>query len=247
MRSRIAQWKEIRKELQLLNTGSPLDEHIFRTWKSLVYKDRSNCNPRYLTEWVPNEANYKSIAENFKVWSLENGATLNHEVILKHPRVHLYRIDTRETDRTCVDGSPLPVYERTGGLDWAMDDSFVVDKNIPVERYVTDYDLEWVITSKIAQMRPMPNMVSYSLERVREYRKREQQELLPPKKVGRGKTEKLTFGGESKSVLHWSKDPRCLVSDKTLQKRIDAKWTVEAALTTPAGGGGRPKKVPSGS
>lgn len=42
---------------------------------------------------------------------------------------------------------------------------------------------------------------------------------------------KITAFNETKSVLAWSKDPRCQVSRKGLERRLDAGWPAEQAIT----------------
>jgi hypothetical protein len=44
----------------------------------------------------------------------------------------------------------------------------------------------------------------------------------------------LTAFGETKTLLDWTKDPRCIVSLATLLNRIRDKWVPEEALATPS-------------
>ena len=46
-------------------------------------------------------------------------------------------------------------------------------------------------------------------------------------------TRTLTAFGESKSLANWTRDPRCLVTSTTLNRRLQLGWAVEAALTEP--------------
>jgi hypothetical protein len=40
--------------------------------------------------------------------------------------------------------------------------------------------------------------------------------------------------GETKTIADWTRDPRCVVSFQTLQRRVDRGWGTEIAITSPA-------------
>jgi hypothetical protein len=50
-----------------------------------------------------------------------------------------------------------------------------------------------------------------------------------------GQITRITAWGEAKSWNAWANDPRGVVSDKIIKRRIDAGWNPEAAISTPAG------------
>jgi hypothetical protein len=54
----------------------------------------------------------------------------------------------------------------------------------------------------------------------------------PPQKIKRIRF--LEIFNESKSIIDWSKDERCVVNYKVLHDRISKGWNYEKALTTPA-------------
>ena len=58
---------------------------------------------------------------------------------------------------------------------------------------------------------------------------------LPPLPVN---TPLLTAFGEAKPLAHWSRDPRCIVSEPTLRLRLAQGMTLEEALT-------RPRRLPA--
>jgi len=57
----------------------------------------------------------------------------------------------------------------------------------------------------------------------------------------------ITIFGETKSVLEWGEDPRCLVSRNGFSKRLKAGWDPEKALATPPAKPGNKKTHPTGT
>lgn len=54
---------------------------------------------------------------------------------------------------------------------------------------------------------------------------------------------KVTYLGTSKTIAEWSKQTGLPVG--AIRKRLQHRWTVEQALTTPLGVNGRPRKGPA--
>lgn len=50
----------------------------------------------------------------------------------------------------------------------------------------------------------------------------------------RRNNKRLTAFGETKTQVQWTRDPRCVVEEYTIKRRLDNGWDVEAALITPA-------------
>jgi hypothetical protein len=48
------------------------------------------------------------------------------------------------------------------------------------------------------------------------------------------RTRWATAWGESKCLMEWTEDARCVVSGKTLNKRLDKGWRAEQAISTPS-------------
>ena len=214
---------------RLREEQAPLRQFLFETWKALVRKDRTKPNPRFVFGYPR--------PEPFIQWSISQGATLGHEVVLHSPSIVENTRDDRhseavwETDPNTF--MSVLRFEQTDGLYHGA------PGEIDPDLWVTDYKLSWMPLTQIARMRPLPTLLGRGRERVREFRKAEKE--LANKVPRRGPTRLLLYQGREQSASAWAAELG-IVSDKVIFKRIASGWSVEAALTAPASKGGRPRK-----
>ena len=212
-------------------------EHLFKTYRSLVYKDRSNKNPRFIER-------FQFDFEGFRRWSLENGFGLHKELVLENPRVIPNTCIRKKLLRHRVfrpDGTSYIFYEQVGGFYEAADEVF---DDVSEDEWVTDYDLRWVPTSELCRMRPCPKLTPYGRARVtmRKAERRKRAEAMKKSRRRGMKHARITAFGEWKTASAWSRDPRAMVSDKVIKRRIACGVPPEEAITAPPDQAGRPRK-----
>jgi len=71
------------------------------------------------------------------------------------------------------------------------------------------------------------NNIGYTVENCRWANRKQQQRNLRSNHLEE-------YMGETKTVIEWAEDPRCLVTPKTLYSRLSYGWSMERALTVPA-------------
>jgi hypothetical protein len=190
--------------------------HLQRTFASLMRKGEEKENPRRVLA-------FDDDILRFVRWSLTNGYSLRSELELLNPRVCEGLVSRDKYGKDFTHG--LLRFDYVGRVE--------VDETADPSQWITDYDIRWTSHSELRR-RPDAVLTPHGRNRLKDH-------LRGSK---RGRKARVRFNGKRWSIAALAKHPLAVVSDKIIRRRIDAGWSVEEAISTPAHLGGRPRKSP---
>lgn len=185
-----------------------LNRHIHETWKKYIRKQRSERTEQVVPLAFMIEQNEMIYydKEAFYDHARVQGATTTHELEFV--------------------GSPVYVPGKEFSKIW--------QKNLGRRRFIYSLELRsiedsgcyyypieqivWTSHKNLSRRKTTPNLTTYGMNHWRN-----------------GRINKITAWGEVKSASGWANDPRGVVSDKIIKRRVDAGWMPEDAISTPAG------------
>lgn len=185
-----------------------LNQHIKDTWKALIRKQRSEREHQIIPRAFIVECNgvVSYHAELFYDHAREQGATTKHELEFVGDPVFVAGVGFAKTWQKNLD--------RMRFL-YALELRDIEDSGYyyyPIEQIV------WTSHKNLSRRKTIPNLTTYGMNHWKS-----------------GQIKRITAWGEVKSASAWANDPRGVVSDKVIKRRIDAGWSPEAAISTPAG------------
>lgn len=185
-----------------------LNQHIQDTWKAFIRKQRSEREHQIIPRAFIVECNgvVSYDAESFYDHAREHGATTKHELEFVGDPVFVAGVEFSKRWQKNLD--------RMRFL-YALELRDIEDSGYyyyPIEQIV------WTSHKNLSRRKTIPNLTSYGM-----------------KHWTSGQITRITAWGEAKSANAWANDPRGVVSDKIIKRRIDAGWSPEAAISTPAG------------
>jgi hypothetical protein len=185
-----------------------LNRHIQDSWKAYIRKQRSEREHQIVPLAFIVECNgmVSYDKEAFYDHAREQGATTRHELEFL--------------------GDPVIVLGKEFIKTW--------QKNLNRMRFLYSLELRdiegsgcfyypidqivWASHKNLSRRKTVPNLTTYGMKHWKG-----------------GQITRITAWGEAKSANAWANDPRGVVSDKIIKRRIDAGWSPEAAISTPAG------------
>lgn len=214
VRGRMA--RDIRASSRNWKCGLTKEEqiHLKKTFASLMRKGKEKENPRRVLAFDDDML-------RFVRWSLTHGYSLRSELELLNPRVCDGLVSRDKYDKDFARG--LLRFDYVGRVE--------VDETADPSQWITDYDIRWTPHSELRR-RPDAVLTPHGRNRFRK--------LLRGSK--RGRKARVRFDGKRWSISALAKHPLAVVTDKIIRRRLDAGWSVEEAISTPARVGGRPRK-----
>ena len=185
-----------------------LNLHIHATWKKYTWKQRSEREHQIIPLAFIVECNgvVSYDKEAFYDHAWELGATTRHELEFVGDPVFVAGVEFSKPWQKSLD--------RMRFL-YSLELRDIEDSGCfyyPIEQIV------WTSHKNLSRRKTVPNLTTYGMKHWKG-----------------GQITRVTAWGESKSGNAWANDPRGVVSDKIIKRRINAGWSPEAAISTPAG------------
>ena len=185
-----------------------LDRHIQDSWKAFIRKQRSEreCQTIPLAFIVECNGVVSYDAEGFYEHAYNQHATLQHELEFVGIPVFVPGIEFSKRWQKNL--------ERMRFL-CSLEIRHIEDSGcwyFPIEQVV------WTRHKNLSRRKTTPNLTSYGMKHWKS-----------------GQITRITAWGEAKSANAWASDPRGVVSNKIIKRRLDTGWSPEAAISTPAG------------
>jgi hypothetical protein len=185
-----------------------LNRHIQDSWKAYIRKQRSEREHQIVPLAFIVECNgvVSYDKEAFYDHAREQGATTRHELEFVGDPVFVPGKEFIKTWQKNLD--------RMRFL-YSLEFRDIEDSGCfyyPIEQIV------WTSHKNLSRRKTVPNLTTYGMKHLRN-----------------GQITRITAWGERKSANAWANDPRGVVSDKIIKRRIDAGWSPEVSISTPAG------------
>lgn len=189
-----------------------LNRHIHATWKKFTRKQRSEREEQIIPLAFIVECNgvVSYDKESFYQHAFDQGATLQHELEFVGSPVFVPGIEFLKTYQKAYQRNlKRLIFLRTLEIRQIEDSGCWY---YPIDQIV------WTSHKNLSRRKTVPNLTTYGMKHWKG-----------------GQITRITAWGERKSANAWANDPRCVVSDKIIKRRINAGWSPEAAISTPAG------------
>ena len=185
-----------------------INTHLHNTWNSVIRKQRSERTEQLIPLAFMMEQNGMAYydKEAFYDHAREQGATTRHE--LEYVGEPVY-VPGKEFIKTWQKNLGRMRFICSLQLRTIEDSGCYY---YPIEQIV------WTNHKNLSRRKTVPKLTSYGKNHWKN-----------------GQITRVTAWGEVKSANAWSKDPRGVVSDKIIKRRIDAGWKPEDAISTPPG------------
>ena len=185
-----------------------LNLHIQETWTAYIRKQRSEREHQVVPLAFICECNgvLTYDTEAFYDHARDQGATTRHELEFVGDPIFVSGVEFRKIWQKNLKRKRFLCSLNIREVEGS---GFIY---YPIEQIV------WISHKNLSRRKYKPNLTSYGLKHLRN-----------------GQITRITAWGEAKSANAWANDPRGAVSDKIIKRRIDAGWSPEAAISTPAG------------
>ena len=185
-----------------------LNRHIHETWVKYIRKQRSERREQLIPLAFITEFNGTANydKEAFYDHAYDQGTTLQHELEFVGDPVFVAGVEFSKRWQKNLDRMRFICTLELRSIE----DSGCY--YYPIEQIV------WTSHKNLSRRKTVPNLTTYGM-----------------KHWMSGQITRITAWGEVKSANAWAKDPRAMVTDKIIKRRIDAGWSPEAAISTPAG------------
>lgn len=185
-----------------------INSHLHNTWKSFIRKQRSEREHQIIPLAFIVECNGLVCydKEGFYDHAREQGATKRHELELLGDPVFVPSIEFSKHWQKNLDRMRFLYSLELRDIEGSGCFYY------PIEQIV------WTSHKNLSRRKTTPNLTTYGMKH---WKSRQ--------------ITRITAWGEAKSANAWATDPRGVVSDKIIKRRIDAGWSPEVAISTPPG------------